>query len=116
MEKKWDLKKIRRELKNGKTIERVCTEYKISFKKLVELMLADQYQQDQKSIYGLYIHRNSKGRFVIQRKGNYYGTYKTWYDAFRVRNYFMRCGWDKDRLDEVCEQVGVERCYYWWKR
>lgn len=102
--------KIRRELKNGKTIERVCTEYQISFSELVKLMKGDQYLSGKRSKYGLYIYRNNRGLFVVNKNKVYYGMYKSLEDAVKVKNFFLYHGWNKRRLDEVCEKLGVERC------
>ena len=59
-----------------------------------------------------YIHFNGK-YFILQKGFNrrtyFFGSYDSFEDAAKVRDYFICNGWNLNQLDEVCDLLGVER-------
>jgi hypothetical protein len=49
---------------------------------------------------------------AINRKNIYYGTYYTLNDARLVRDNLEKHEWNKECLDEICEEVGVYRIHH----
>ena len=103
---------IRSKLKNGTTINQVCTEYKISFKTLVRLMsrLGRDYETPQDTNTGELYITYKRGRFNVNKGNTYFGGYYTLDDAVRVRDWFIFHRWDKRWIDRACKETGVSRC------
>ena len=100
---------IRAKLRSGESISAICEEYDVSLADLVGMMrYRDPPERPKKPKELLYITKRDGHYFL--RKGNvYYGSYRTIEDAKKVRDYFMLRRWDKRKIDEACEKVGVER-------
>ena len=106
-------REIRQDLKDGMTINDVCTKYQLTFKQLMRLFNGDRYKATTKESISttgeLYISRVGN-RYIIRRCKKHYGTYKTLEDAVKVRNHLIFNGWYKNRLNTICKELGVERC------
>ena len=100
---------IREKLQDGCSIDEVCREYNLTFKGLVTLMHGYERRPEGVRTGEMYIMYRRE-RFIIHRHNVHYGSYLTLEDALKVRNYMIYNGWYKDKLDEVCGIVGVERC------
>ena len=103
---------IRCKLRAGQSIESVCQEYDLSFKELVGLfhnMVSRGVARKNRKTGNLYITKTSNGRFTLNKNNVHYGTHRRLSDAKKVRDYFIYNRWDKRKIDEVCEKVGVKR-------
>ena len=102
---------LRSKLRNGKTITEVCHEYRLTFKELTDLMMGynNPICKGHKPKSWVYINENN-GKYALVYQKEYYGRYERASDAKKVRDYFLKYGWDKEKLDFVCKLVGVERC------
>ena len=105
-------KSIRIQLQNGKTIQQVCQENQLTLADLMGLFMHydTQPRKAHRTRKGTYIYKHSSGRYIIYCNHDYYGTYKTFNDARRVRDVLIENGWNKDLLDTICERLGVKRC------
>lgn len=107
-------KNIRYDLRNGNTIQEVCQKYNITFHELVHLMMP--YNQPgirpgKKSKKTRYIRKyHGSGHYYIVRGKTHYGTYKSFSDAVKIRDWLVRHGWDRSMLDLGCDWCGVVRC------
>lgn len=104
-------KKLRNEMQCGKSISDVCTEYNLTFKDLVGIMMSGERITSKKAYHSREKHITKIGekKWIIRHDTHHYGTYKRLGDAKRVRDYFVEFGWDKDCIDKACESVGVKR-------
>lgn len=102
---------IRRELRNGETIETICNEYDVSLLELFNIMHYYNNPSPRKSTKpdGLLYVTERHGHFYLRKCNVSYGTYQTLEDAVKVRDYFMLNRWDKRNIDKVCGLLGVER-------
>lgn len=102
---------IQKELRNGATIESICEKYELTFKELCKLFISGNYTNTKSfsSTGKLYISYSGE-RYIIRRNRKYYGAYSTLEDAVKVRDYLMINGWYRNRLNKICEELGVERC------
>ena len=46
---------------------------------------------------------------TLRKDDKHYGTYYSLEDAIKVRDYFIYNGWRKDKVDKVCDELGVIR-------
>ena len=99
---------IRSRLKSGDTIDEVCREYHLTFEELVCRLHRQPSGSRISRCSELYI-TVIDGRYVLRKNNVYYGSYSSLGDAKRVRDYFILHRWDKRKIDEVCEKVGVKR-------
>ena len=100
---------IRVKLQTGINIEQVCDDYGLSFNELFNLMKNnDKHILKCNSKPPLYIIERD-GQYLIRKNNVYYGSYYSFEDAKKVRDYFIFHGWNKRRLDEVCWKLGVKR-------
>ena len=110
-------KEIRSRMLNGDTIDTICHDYHLSFSELVQLMsrLGKQKYTDIPSKFRtghLYITYSSSGRYVLRHKRTYYGSYESLEDAVKVRDWFIRNGWNKRWINRACRLTGVKRCQH----
>ena len=107
-------KEIRSRLLHGATIDTICHDYNITFKQLITKMSRlgrEKKPAPSKTHTGqIYIVTNRSGRYIVRKKGKYYGSYRSLNDAVKVRDYFLRNGWNVNKVDKACKTVGVERC------
>lgn len=61
----------------------------------------DRYIQSKRNYY--YVRKCIKGKLI------HFGKYKTKSDAIKVRDYFIREGWNPLSVAKVCRELGVER-------
>ena len=110
----YKAKNIRYDLRNGNTIEEVCQKYHLTFAELVDtMMFHDQphIKQGKTSKKSRYIRKyHGSGHYYIVRGSTHYGTYKSFNDAVKIRDWLSRHGWDKGMLDLGCDWCGVVRC------
>ena len=45
----------------------------------------------------------------VEGKHTCFGTYDTMNDAIKVRNQLIKQGWDKRKLNNICEELGITR-------
>ena len=96
------------------SITDACTKHCISFKEAVALLSKyNPYPKKTKFVQIDEPHINKYGnRFIIKKsikgKLQHFGSYKTLEDAIKVRDYMMEHGWDKSKIKEVKQIVGVE--------
>ena len=107
---------IRSKLRNGTTIQQICTEYDLTFNELILLMrqLGDEKNRYITNGYSrtgqLYITERN-GRYYIRKSNRWFGTYKTLDDAVKIRDWFKRNGkWDKRWVDRACKECEVTQC------
>lgn len=107
-------KTIQNDLKNGLSIQEVCTNYNLTFKELVNIAHKDIYTdvskvERVKRVY-IYPYRNSpRELWSIQKNNMYFGLYSTLDDAIKVRDCLIKRGWNKKELDCICQKLGVTR-------
>ena len=62
--------------------------------------------------FGQYVYRIDK-YYTVQKTLNNrsmnFGSYNALSEAKLVRDYYLEHGWDRSRLDEICEKLGVTR-------
>ena len=97
---------IRARLKSGESIEKVCTEYNLTFAELTDMLKYANPIKPKK--LPKYISKRD-GHYFLRKGNTYYGSYRTLEDAKKVRDYFIYGRWDKRKIDEACEKVGVKR-------
>ena len=106
---------IRKDLRNGKTIEQVCNTYNITFKKLCETFHGYKRKpQTNKPTttptrYISIIHGHHCIRKKINGKTRIFGTYNTLEDAIIIRDALEEDGWHQTHVDQLCEELGVKR-------
>ena len=103
--------KIRVQLRNGISIDKICKDYNITFQELFGLlkhMPDNNGEPVHKPKHLLYITKRD-GHYFLRKGNTYYGSYYTLEDAKKVRDYFIFNRWDKRKLDKVCEELGVKR-------
>ena len=105
-----DEETIRNQLRNGKTIDEVCTEHQLTFKQLIKIMKTYDNPLRTSGKGMAYLYRMPNGHYTITKKSTHYGTYKTLRDAQKIRDWMVRHGWSKKQLDLACDWCGVERC------
>ena len=99
-----------------KSIEETCTQHNIKFIDLFNLC-HEVYPRPQivKGGENMYLSRNG-GAVSIKKKVNgrhdYFGTYSSIEDARKVRDKLAECDWDKNRLSDICKELGVVRNGY----
>ena len=107
-------KHIREALLNGDSINQVCYDYNITFPELLKLMSSYEQpgiKQGKTSKKSRYIRKyHGSGHYYIVRGSAHYGTYKSFSDAVKIRDWLSRHGWDKGMLDLGCDWCGVVRC------
>ena len=111
------MKEIRSKLLNGETIEEVCQEYQITFPELLRKMskLGNEKRYNKDSAFRtghIYIGKSSSGKYVVRKSKTYYGSFKSLDDAVKVRDWFIRNGWNKRWINRACRLTGVKRCQH----
>lgn len=102
------------DLRNGMTLEDALCKYHLTLKEAFEsipgtIRKGPDNQSHSGEIYiikrrnSFYIQKSMNGRHV------HFGSYRYLQEAVKVRDYFMEHGWDKSKVDEVCELLSVER-------
>jgi len=99
---------IRNKLQTEVSIEQVCDDYDLSFNELFKLMKRYDKKFKKCNKPPLYITERN-GQYFLRKNNVYYGSYYSFEDAKKVRDYFIFHGWNKRRLDEVCYKLGVKR-------
>ena len=106
-------KTIQKDLKNGLSIQEVCTNYNLTFKELVNIFRKDIHTNVHKKrgeMFYIYLFRYSnKELLIIQKNKMYFGLYSTLDDAIKVRDCLIKRGWNKKELDCICQKLGVTR-------
>ena len=106
-------KEIRSKLQAGVTINQVCYDYNLTFKKLVTLMLKLGNENGTFSRTArtgqLYVHEKH-GRFLVVKDHKSFGSYRSLEDAVKIRDWFLHERWDRRWVDRACKETGVERC------
>ena len=102
---------IRKQLKDGVSIDDVCRKHSLTFKQLLDILrFYDNPVRTRKHRKGwTHISQTPQGSFIITKDSTHYGTFNTLRDAQRVRDYFREHGWNKNKLDKICNELGVER-------
>lgn len=103
------------DLIEGLSIEEALDKYDLSFKDAVNVLTKSRSKKKKtpKTYFA--------GRY-IQKSGNYYylrktvngttklfGSYNSLEDAEKVRDYCIKHGWYRTRIDAICKKLGVER-------
>ena len=110
-------KEIRSKMLNGETIEEVCQEYQITFPELLRKMskLGNEKRYNKNSTFRtghIYIGKSSSGKYVVRKSKTYYGSFNSLDDAVKVRDWFIRNGWNKRWINRACRLTGVKRCQH----
>ena len=104
-----NINEIRSKLQHGKTINEVCKEYHLTFQQLFQMLNGGVVGASVSQTTGVLYITKSGERYVLIKNGTYYGTYYCLEDAIKVRDYFIYNGWRKDKVDKVCDELGVIR-------
>ena len=109
---------FQKDLKKGMTIEEALIKNNLDFKTAIQQIKPKRKPYNCKKLINnpsQYISLQKK-KYVLRKfvkgKTRWFGTYNTLEDAIKVREYMKEHGWDQDKVDEVCEIVGVKRSYY----
>ena len=106
---------IRKDLRNGMSIETVCNKYNITFKKLCETFhgYKRKPQKNHKTTtpakYIAHINNRYTIRKNINSKTRIFGTYDRLEDAIIMRDALEEDGWHQTHVDKLCEELGVKR-------
>lgn len=101
---------IKDKLKDGKSIDEICSEYNLSFKEVLDIVKKNKWGNvPNKTTTLLYISK-SRGKYKLRKCNKNYGSYNSLEDAKKVRDYFMINGWDSEKLDDICDKLNVNRC------
>lgn len=108
---------IRKELQNGKSIEEVCNNHKISFKELCAAchgyvrkeINKDNFQSKDGEKYIFCRNNRYAVKKHVRGKGRIFGTYNSLEDAILVRDALIKDGWHQTHVDRICSEVGVIR-------
>lgn len=117
------IKAFQRDLQKGMTLHDALTKHQLTLKEAFqqaekpikhkstpETYPASQYIQYQNGHY--YLRKNvfsrKKGRPVTRM----FGTYSTLEDAIQMREAQKKIGWKVTKVDELCKELGIERCKY----
>lgn len=104
---------IRKALRDGDSIDKVCSDYDLTFPELMKLMSSYGSAKKKKIVSApsgeRYIRKH--GDAYILRKGKkYFGRYRTLDDAVVIRDWFLRNRWDKRWVDRACRECNIQRC------
>ena len=107
---------FRRDLRDGYSLHDALCKYNLSLKDAMKLMDKPLTKhKKRKLVYTTikpYIYQRYK-HFIVQKSINNrtvtFGTYNNLNDATLVRDYMVKYGWNRDRLDEICELLHVKR-------
>jgi hypothetical protein len=110
-------KLIQEKLRNGTSIQEVCRQHHITFKKLCDTLKSYertmtaretrtqhtpvQYILERDNIYSV--------RKTVKGKTRIFGTYHTLEDAIQVRDALILDGWHQTHVDSICKRLGVNR-------
>ena len=117
MYKKIDQNKMQNfqdDLRNGMGLEDALCKYNLTLKEAFEAFPGTLRKGPNNRYHSgkLYITKRD-GTFYIRKTVNgkhlHFGTYRSLADAIKIRDYFQEHGWDKSKVDEVCELLGVTR-------
>ena len=104
-------KNIREALLNGDTIDQVCHDYNITFPELLKLMSSyGSWKKNNLTYSGERYIMKHRENYVIRKRKNYFGTYKTLNDAITIRDWFISHRWDKRWINKACKECGITRC------
>lgn len=105
---------LKRDLQTHQSIDEVLIKHNISFKQCMQLL--DKFapgkhqKRKQKGTGEKYISK-IENKFYIRKKKNRrtksFGGYSSLEDAVKVRDYLVKTGWNKNRLNSICEELGV---------
>ena len=111
------LQAFQNDLQDGMTIEDACTKHQISFKyacdnmgkiykkkilpKKASCTFASEYIQTRNGKYFLRKYLNGSTKM--------FGTYNSLSDAVRMREHCKEYGWKQSKVDEYCQELGIER-------
>lgn len=104
-----NINEIRSKLQQGKTINEVCKEYHLTFQQLFQMLNGGVVGASVSQTTGVLYITKSGERYVLRKDDKHYGTYYSLEDAIKVRDYFIYNGWRKDKVDKVCDELGVIR-------
>ena len=110
------LVEFRNDLRNGSSLHEALCKHNLTLKEAMDGMDKPLTRTHRKKrVYeslGNFIYRMGpyyKVQKTIRCNSINFGTYNSLSDAKRVRDYFLEHGWNKSKLDSVCELLGVER-------
>ena len=102
------------DLRNGMGLDDALCKYNLTLKEAFEAFPGTLRKGPNNRYHSgkLYITKRD-GKFYIRKtingKNLHFGTYHSLDDAIQIRDYFQEHGWDKSKLDEVCELLGITR-------
>lgn len=105
---------IRKDLKEGKSIEQVCKDHNITFKNLCDtfhgyLRTPKKYPTTTPTKYIEVRNNRACVRKNINGKTKIFGTYDRLEDAIQMRDALEKDGWHQTHVDQICEKLGIER-------
>lgn len=94
------------------SIETICNKYNLTFKELIKVARTLYTYIDAEDTDS-YINKTRGGNWAVNKfiggETIYFGTYKTKRDAIVVRNELIDINWDKKRLNNILEELDIER-------
>ncbi len=98
---------ITEDLRNGMGLEECLIKHNTNLKSLLYRPYYDKYSTESK-----YIERRGQNYYIkkkIKKKTYYFGIYSTLEDAQIVRDQLIRVGWEQNKVNIICEELGIQR-------
>lgn len=97
-------------------IQVICTKYGLSFKELIRISRTLYTYIDADIDENSYVNKTKNGNWTVNKYlgegAEYFGTYRTKKEAILVRNELIDVNWDKNELDRILDELGIERVVF----
>lgn len=94
------------------SIENTCRTHNLTFKELFELSKKVYPRSKRDKRQTRYITKAGQ-KYAIKKtincKSEYFGIYSNIEETRKVRDMLEKCNWDKNCLDAICKELGVEK-------